>query len=42
MDLRDVGFDAGDWIDFAQGRVQWLAYVRVVISDGSNRHFLVC
>ena len=25
MVLREVGFDAGDWIVLAQDRVQWLA-----------------
>ena len=28
MDLREVGCDAGDWIDLAQDRNQWRAYVR--------------
>ena len=23
MDLRAVGYDAGDWINFARDRVQW-------------------
>ena len=31
MDLREVGCDAGDWKHLAQDRVQWRAYVRVVI-----------
>ena len=31
MDLREVGCDGGDWIDLAQYRVQWRAYVRTVV-----------
>ena len=30
MDLREVGCDAGDWIDFDQDRGQWQAYVKTV------------
>ena len=30
MGLRVVGGYAGDWIDLAQDRDQWRAYVRVV------------
>ena len=26
MDLREVGCDAGDWMDLAQDRVKWRAY----------------
>ena len=32
MDLREVGYDAGDWIDLAQDRLQWRAYVRTVMN----------
>ena len=32
MDLREVSCDAGDWIDLAQDRVQWSAYVRSVMN----------
>ena len=32
MDLREVGCDAGDWIDLAQDRVQWQAYARMVMN----------
>ena len=31
MDLREVGCDAGDWIDLPQDRVQW-CYVRAVMT----------
>ena len=31
-DLREVSCDAGDWIDLAQDRVQWWAYVRAVMN----------
>ena len=30
MDLRDVGCDPGEWIDLAEDRGQWRAYVRAV------------
>ena len=30
MDLREVGCDAGDWIDLAQGKHLCWAYVRQV------------
>ena len=32
MHLREVGCDAGLWIDLAQDRVQWQAYVRKVMN----------
>ena len=32
MDLREVGSDPGEWIDLAEGRDQWQAYVRVVMN----------
>ena len=32
MDLREVGCDLGDWIDLAEDRDQWRAYVRAVMS----------
>ena len=32
MDLREVGCDPGDWIDLAEDRDQWLAYVMSVIN----------
>ena len=32
MDLREVGCDPGEWIDFAKDRDQWQAYVRVVMN----------
>jgi hypothetical protein len=28
MDLREIGWDGGDWIDLAQDRDQWRALVR--------------
>ena len=31
MDLREVGCDAGDWIDLDEDSVQWPAYVRAVM-----------
>ena len=32
MDLREVGCVPGDWIDFAEDRDQWRAYVRAVMN----------
>ena len=32
MDLREVGCDPADWIDFADDRDQWRAYVRAVMN----------
>ena len=32
MDLREVGYDPVDWIDFAEDRDQWRAYLRAVIN----------
>ncbi|KAJ4428849.1 hypothetical protein ANN_25842 [Periplaneta americana] len=34
MDLRKVGYDDGDWINLAQDRDQWQAYVRAAINPG--------
>ena len=31
IDLKEMGCDARNWIDLAQDRNQWLAYVRAVI-----------
>ena len=30
MDLREVGCDPGEWIDLAEDRDQWRAYLRAV------------
>ena len=32
MDLREVGSDSGEWIDLAEDRDQWRAYVRAVMN----------
>ena len=32
MDLREVGCDPGEWIDLAEDRNQWRAYVRAVMN----------
>jgi hypothetical protein len=32
MDLREIGWDGGDWIDLAQDRNQWRALVRAVMN----------
>jgi hypothetical protein len=32
MDLREVGWDGRDWIDLAQDRDRWRAYVNTVMS----------
>ena len=32
MDLREVGYDPGDWIDLVEHRDQWRTYVRAVMN----------
>jgi hypothetical protein len=32
MDLREVGWDGGDWIDLAQDRDRWRVYVNAVMN----------
>ena len=32
MDLREVGCDLGEWLDLAEDRGQWRAYVRAVMN----------
>jgi hypothetical protein len=32
IDLREIGWDGGDWINLAQDRDQWMAFVRVVMN----------
>ena len=32
MDLREVGCNPGEWIDLAEDRDQWRAYVRAVMN----------
>ena len=32
MDLREVGCDPGEWMDLAEDRDQWRAYVRAVMN----------
>jgi hypothetical protein len=32
MDLREIGWDGRDWIDLAQDRNQWRAFVNAVIN----------
>ena len=32
MNLREAGYDAGDWIDLVHDRVQWRCYVRTVMN----------
>ena len=32
MDLREVGYGHGEWIDLAEDRDQWRAYVREVMN----------
>ena len=31
VDLREVGCDPGEWIDLAEDRDQWRAYVRAIL-----------
>jgi hypothetical protein len=32
MDLREVGWDGRDWIDLAEDRDRWRAYVNAVMN----------
>jgi hypothetical protein len=32
MDLREIGWDGGDWIDLAQNRDMWRAHVNTAIN----------
>jgi hypothetical protein len=32
MDLREIGMDVANWIQLAQGRVQWRACVNTVMN----------
>jgi hypothetical protein len=32
MDLREIGIDGANWIQLAQNRVQWRAYVNTVMN----------
>jgi hypothetical protein len=32
MDLRDIGIDGANWIQLAQDRVQWRAFVNTVMN----------
>jgi hypothetical protein len=32
MDLREIGWDGGNWIDLAQTRDQWRALVKAVLN----------
>jgi hypothetical protein len=32
MDLRKIGWNGGDWIDLAQDRDQWRAFVKAVMN----------
>jgi hypothetical protein len=31
MDLREIGMDGANWIQLAQDRVQWRAFVNMVM-----------
>ena len=41
MDLREVGCDPGEWIDFAENRDQRQAYVRAKMNSGFLKSQLV-
>jgi hypothetical protein len=32
IDLREIGWDRGDWIDLSQDRDQWRALVKAVMN----------
>jgi hypothetical protein len=37
MDLGEIGIDGANWIRLAQDRVQWRAFVNMVINFGSHK-----
>jgi hypothetical protein len=37
MDLRDIGLDGSNWIWLAQDRVQWRAFVNMVMKLGFHK-----
>jgi hypothetical protein len=32
MDLREIGIDGANWIQLAQDRVHWRAFVKIVMN----------
>jgi hypothetical protein len=32
LDLREIGIDGADWIQLAQDRVKWRAFVNIVMN----------
>jgi hypothetical protein len=34
MDLREIGIEGANWIELAQDRVQWRAFVNTVMNLG--------
>jgi hypothetical protein len=32
LDLREIGWDGADWMDMAQDRDQWRAFVKTVLN----------
>jgi hypothetical protein len=34
MDLREIGCEDGRWMELAQGRIQWQAFVLAVLNPG--------
>jgi hypothetical protein len=36
MDLREIGIDGVNWIQLAQDRVRWRAFVNTVINELSG------
>jgi hypothetical protein len=37
IDLREIGWDGGDWNDLAQDRDQWRALVKAVMNLGFHK-----
>jgi hypothetical protein len=36
MDLREIGIDGANWIQLAQDRVQWWAFVNTVMNKAGS------
>jgi hypothetical protein len=42
IDLREIGWNGGDWIDLAQGRDQWRALVNTGMKLGFHKTLGSC
>ena len=38
MDLEDIGINTGNWVDSAQDKDYWRAFVNAALNSGSISH----